>query len=158
MRRINKIFLTGCGYTVLILTLFYAFAAVSQFVSQAIAPGQFALILSFGFIISLAEFMYEELKLRRLYKCVIHYLLLLVAFCVIFIVSGNISSQRPAAVFVAIFIYTLLYFLVWTLVHYFRKAINYADDKLDARAANKPCTKDKKDKEIYKPLYGDGNK
>ena len=159
MRRINKIFLTGCGYTVLILSLFYAFAAINQFVSQAIAPGQFALILSFGFIISLAEFMYEELKLRRLYKCVIHYLILLVAFCLIFIVSGNISSQRPAAVFVAIFIYTLLYFLVWTLVHYFRKAINYADDKLDTRAtANKPNSKDKKDKVTYKPLYGDGDK
>ena len=159
MRRINKIFLTGCGYTVLILLLFYAFAAISQFTSQAIAPGQFALILSFGFIISLAEFMYEELKLRRLYKCVIHYLLLLVAFCLIFIVSGNISSQRPAAIFVAIFIYTLLYFLVWTIVHYFRKAINYADDKLDAKATKrKPKSNDKKGKEIYKPLYGDGDK
>ena len=83
MRRINKIFLTGCGYAILILSLFYIFAAVSQFVSQSIAPGQFVLILSFGFIISLAEFMYEELKVKRIYKCLIHYGVLLVAFSTI---------------------------------------------------------------------------
>ena len=71
MRRIHKIFLTGCGYAVLILSLFYAFAAISKFVSQSIAPGQFILIVSFGFIISLAEFMYEELKVKKIYKCLI---------------------------------------------------------------------------------------
>lgn len=159
MRRINKIFLTGCGYSVLILSLFYAFAAISGFVSQAIAPGQFALILSFGLIISLAEFMYEELKLRKIYKCLIHYAVLLVAFCLIFIVSGNISSQRPSAIFVSIIIYTLLYFIVWVIVHYVRKAIDHADDKLDAKSATKSQkTKNKSEKGTYKSLYSDGDK
>ena len=152
MRRINRLFLTGCGYTVLILTMFYAFAAISKFTSQSIAPKQFALILVFGFVISAAEFMYEELKIKKAYKCIIHYCVLLVAFCFIFIVSGNISSQRPATVFIAIVLYTFLYFVIWTIVHFVRKAINSADKKLDEK------TKDNDNssrKGAYKSLYGD---
>ena len=156
MRRINKIFLTGCGYAVLILSLFYAFAAISKFVSQAIAPGQFILIVSFGFIISLAEFMYEELNLKKTLKCLIHYAVLLVAFCLIFIVSGNISAQKPSAIFVAIILYTILYFVVWAIVHYVRKAIDCADDKLDAKKKTLKTDKKINNKGKYKPLYGDG--
>ena len=152
MRRINKVFLTGCGYAILILTLFYAFAAISNFTSQSIAPGRFALILAFGFIISLAELMYEELKLKKVYKCLIHYVVLLVAFCIIFIVAGNISSQRPAAVFGAIVIYTVLYFFLYAIIRMARRAINVADDKLDARSADK-ANKSNSKKGTYKSLY-----
>ena len=157
MRRINRIFLTGCGYAVLILSLFYAFAAISKFVSQSIAPRQFILIVSFGFIISLAEFMYEELKIKKALKCLIHYAVLLLAFCLIFIVSGKISAQKPSAVFVAVVLYTILYFTVWSIVHFVRKAINCADDKLDAKK-EKIKSEKKNNKEAYKPLYGDGDK
>ena len=45
MRRFHKLFLTGGGYTVLILALFYSFAAISNFVSPAITLGQFGLII-----------------------------------------------------------------------------------------------------------------
>lgn len=154
MRRINKLFLTGCGYAILILTLFYAFAAVSQFVSQAIAPGQFALILLFGFVISLAEFMYEELKVKKVFKCLIHYAVLLVAFYLIFVISGNISVQRPAAVFGAVVIFTALYFTVYAIVHLVRRAINGADDSLDKRSEIKNSKTSKKNS--YKSLYSDG--
>lgn len=153
MKRINQIFLTGCGYTVLILTLFYAFAVISKFVSQSIAPGQFALILCFGFIISSAEFLYEQLKLKKIYKCFIHFLVLLVAFCLIFLISGNISSKKPFAVFIAIFLYTFLYFSIWTIVHFVRKAINKADDRLDSRTANAKIKKKQNKKGTYKSLY-----
>ena len=153
MRRINKLFLTGCGYAILILTLFYAFAAVSNFVSRSIAPGQFALILAFGFIISLAEFMYGELKMKQALKCLIHYAVLLVAFYVIFVISGNISVQRPAAVFGAIVIFTALYFAVYAIVSLVRRAINRADDALDRKTAGK--AKENK-KSTYKSLYSDG--
>ena len=153
MRRINKLFLTGCGYTVLILTLFYAFAAISKFTSQAIIPGQFALILSFGFIISFAEFMYEELRLKKIYRCLLHYFVLLVAFCFIFIISGKISAQRPSAIFIAVFLYTFMYFTIWAIVHYVRKAINLADKKLDSRVKN---DNNAEKQETYKSLYSEG--
>ena len=151
MRKINRLFLTGCGYTVLILTLFYAFASISKFISPAIAPKQFLLILVFGFLISLAEFMYDILKLKTIYKCVLHYGVLLIAFCFIFIIAGNISAQRPAAVFVAIVLYTFMYFTILTIVHFSRKAINHADDKLESRSKATPQTA----KKGYKSLYSD---
>jgi hypothetical protein len=154
MRRLNKVFLTGCGYAILILTLFYAFAAISKFTSQSIAPGQFALILSFGFIISLAELLYEELKLKKPYRCVIHYLVLLVAFCLIFIIAGNISAQRPAAIFGAIILYSVLYFALYAIIHFVRRAINAADDKLDKKSTNKVSNSKKG---TYKSLYSDGD-
>ena len=153
MRRINKLFLTGCGYTVLILTLFYLYAAISGFVSPAIAPGQYALILISGLVISLAEFMYEQLNVKKTLKCIIHYGVLLVAFCLIFIISGKISMQRPAAIFVAIVLFTFMYFLLWTVVHFSRKAINRMDDKLDAKTK----AKEEKKKKGYKSLYSDGD-
>ena len=155
MRRINKLFLTGSGYAILILSLFYIFAAVSNFASQSIAPGQFALIVTFGFIISLAEFMYEELKVKKSLKCLIHYAVLLVAFYLIFVISGNISAQRPSAVFGAMVIYTALYFGLYAIVHFTRRAINKADDKLDARASRK--NSESKKKSTYKSLYSDGD-
>ena len=154
MRRIHKIFLTGCGYTVFILAMFYAFAAVSKFISPAIAPKQFALILTFGFVISLAEFMYEQLKLKTVYKCLIHYFVLLAAFCSIFIVSGNISTKKPASVFIAIMLYTFLYFAMFAIVRFSRKAINAMDDKLEAKnQKSKECAQKKE----YKSLYSDGD-
>lgn len=155
MRKINKVFLTGCGYAVLILTLFYAFAAISKFVSQSIAPGQFALILTFSFVISFAELLYEELKIKKVYKCFIHYAVLLVAFCLIFVISGNISSQRPSAVFVAIIVYTVLYFTIWAIVHFVRKAINKADIKLESRTNKADAKAGKSGKKPYKSIYSD---
>ena len=155
MKRINKIFLTGCGYAILILTMFYVFAAVSQFVSQSIAPGQFALILFFGFLISLAEFMYEQLKLKKALKCLIHYGVLLVAFCLIFVVSGKISAQRPAAVFASIVIYTALYFVIYAVVHFVRRAIDGADSMLDKKTEANRIKKE--NKPTYKSLYSDGD-
>lgn len=155
MRRINKLFLTGSGYAILILSLFYIFAAVSNFVSQSIAPAQFALIVTFGFVIALAEFMYEELKVKKTLKCLIHYAVLLVAFYLIFVISGNISVQRPAAVFGAIVLYTALYFTVYAIVHFVRRAINKADDKLDERTSKK--NSETKKKSSYKSLYSDGD-
>ena len=153
MRRLNKLFLSGCGYTVLMLILFYLFAAVSNFTSTAIAPGQFILILTFGMIISTAELIYDCTRLKKVHKLLIHYFVLLVTFCVIFIASGNIAAQRPSAVFVAIILFTILYFAFTVLVHYARKAIKKADDKLDMKSSNKKISK----KESYKPLYKEDN-
>lgn len=153
MRSINKLFLVACGYTVLILTLLYIFAAISGFIAPAISLGQFALVLSSGLVIALAEFMYDHLKLNKLIKCLIHYVVLLIAFCLIFIISGKISAQRPAAVFVAIMLYTIMYFVIWSIVHFSRKAINGIDDKLDAKKkSKKPQTK-----KSYKSLYSEGD-
>ena len=154
MRRINKLFLTGCAYTVIILALFFIFAAISKVATAEISPRQFTLVLAFGMIISCAEFMYEALKIKKIYKCLIHYFVLMIAFYVVFIKFGKLSSQGPARVFVAIFLYTAFYFIVWTIVHFLKKGINKADDALDKKTANIPATKSKG---AYKSLYSDSD-
>lgn len=151
MRRIEKRFLTGCAYTVIILALFYLFAAITEFTAPAITTGQFFLILLFGILISAAELIYELLKIRRALKCLIHYGVLLVAFCVIFIASGNIASGKGSAIFVAIIIYTFLYFAIWLLFALIKKTLQIADDKLDH--TSKPGKNN--DQKTYKPLYKD---
>lgn len=153
MRRIHKIFLSGCGYAILILTLFYAFAAMFKFIPPEVAPKQFLLILLFGLVISLAEFMYEQFKIKTLFKCLIHYGVLFIAFCVIFVILGKISTQKSSVIFIALIIYTFLYFLIWTIVHFTRKLIDHFDNQLTkkTKAAKKPVKKG------YKSLYSDGD-
>jgi len=149
MRKIEKLFLTGCGYSVLILTLFYVFAAITEFVNPAITPGQFVVIVLFGIIIALAEFLYSILKVKKVLKCFIHYAVLFVTFLVIFIISGNIVSTKASGVFVAVIVYTFMYFSIWLIVNLVRKTISAADDKLDAKLPKENKTKNAK----YKPLY-----
>lgn len=152
MRRIHKIFLSGCGYAILILSLFYAFAATFKFISPEIAPKQFYLILTFALVIAIAEFMYEQLKVKTVYKCLIHYGVLFIAFLVIFVILGNISTQKASVIFIALIIYTFLYFVIWTIVHFVRKAINRMDDKLEAKTKSAKKT----EKKNYKSVYSDG--
>lgn len=149
MKKLEKALLTGCGYTVIILALFYLFAALTKFVSPAITTGQFFLILLFGMIISAIGLLCSLLNVSSILRCIIHYLVLLVAFCFIFIVSGNISSGKASAIFVAIVIYTVLYFVLWFTVTLIKKTVSLADAKLESKKGKKAAPK----KEPYKPLY-----
>ena len=151
MKKIEKALLAGSAYTVGIVALFYLFAAITEFVSPAITTGQFFLILLFGMIISFTGFFCSLLKFNKVIRCLIHYSVLLVAFCFIFIISGNIASGRASAVFVAIVLYTALYFFGWFTVMLIKKSISGLDAKLDA----KQSTRKKQVKEPYKPIYKD---
>ena len=148
MRKIEKFLLTGSGYAILILTLFYAFAAIGKFTSPAITFPQYLLILAFGYIIALAELMYNVLNLKKWLRGLVHYGVLLLAFCIIFIISGNIKAGRAPAIFAAIILFTMLYFALWGIIHLIRKTVKVADDRIDAK---QPKIK----KEKYKSLYSD---
>ena len=148
MRRIERLLLTGSGYSILILTIFYAFAAISNFTSPAITFPQYALIVGFGYLIALAELMYNALNLKKWLRGIIHYGVLLLAFCIIFIISGNIKSGRASAIFAAIVLFTMLYFALWGMIHLIRKTANIADDKIESK---QPKVKD--NKKVYKSLY-----
>ena len=152
MRKIEKLFLTGCGYSVLILSLFYIFAAITEFVNPAIKPGQFVLILLFGMIISLAELLYDILKVKKVFKCLIHYAVLFVAFFMIFVISGNIISTKAAGVFIAVVVYTFFYFFIWLITNLVRRTIGIADNKLESKF-RKITNEKKPQKNEYKSLY-----
>lgn len=151
MKKIEKTLLAGAAYTVGIIALFYLFAAITEFVSPAITTGQFFLILLFGMMISFTGFLCNLIKVNPIFRCLIHYAVLLVAFCFIFVISGNITSGRASAVFVAIVLFTIFYFFGCFVVMLIRKSVNSLDAKLDSgKSAEK-----KETKRPYKPIYKD---
>ena len=148
MRRIEKTLLTGCGYTILILTLFYAFASISKLTSPAITFTRYLAILFFGFLISFTELAYNALAMKKWLRSLIRYGVLLLAFCVVFVITGNIKSGKAPAIFAAVIIFTLFYFSILGLTSLIKKTVKLSDDKIDRlpKKAAKP-------KQEYKPLY-----
>ena len=153
MKRFDKMLLCGSSYTVLILTIFYIFAAIAGFDDTSISVGRFFIILAFGMIIALAELICSILTVKRIFKYLIHYFLLLIAFIVVFMVGEFITVNGPASVFVGIVIYTLFYFLILGIVYLVRRAVNVADTKLDKHIFKKTEKQAEKDKPKYTPKF-----
>ena len=152
MRIIEKLLLKSCAYSVLIVTLFFLFTMVTSFTEAAIRLGTFFLILLFGLLISLSDLILKIEKLHKMLRLLIHYSVLLVAFIVIFIISGNISASGAGAVFSAVFIFTVLYAVISLIVYLAKRSVKSVDAKLGKKAAQ-----NKKPKSNYKPLYGSKN-
>ena len=153
MKRLEKLFLSGCAYTVLILTIFYTVVSVTRgFKTPAISSSLYALILISGFAIAGAELMYNSLKLSKALRCITHYLVLLVIFLLIFIVYGKMITGNSGKIFVAVVVYTALYFPFWFLTHLIKKTLAMADVALDkkVKSANK---NNSNKKSSYKSLY-----
>ncbi len=153
MKKIENLLLKACGYTILILVLFYLFAVISDFIEAAIAFPTFALIFGFGVLISLAGIIFEINSLKLIWKTLMHYAVLLIAFCVIFVISGKISSAGPSAIFSAIIIFTFLYAIVFAIAYVAQRAIAKADARVARNVSGNG--KEKKEKREYKPLYKD---
>ena len=150
MKKIESILLRGCGLTILILTLFYAFASFGNLANQGIGFDVFALIFIFGQIIS---FTTEVLTLPRptfALRLLIHYASLLVAFCAIFIATGNIKASTPANIFSAVIVFSFLYAFFFGIVCLIKKLVGSLDKKVDSR---KRIVKD--ENKPYKSIYSD---
>lgn len=111
MKVFKKLVLNACLYSVLILTLFYIFAAISEMTDSVIGIGKYFTILGFGAIISASVLIFDT-KLKEILKYIINYAVLLTAFCVIFLSSASGSTNAVARAFAAIVIFTIIYALV----------------------------------------------
>ncbi len=151
MKKLQNLLLGACGYTVLILTLFYIFAAISQFTDPRIGFSRFATLFGFGCLISLGGFILGIEKLKKPLRVLIHYTLLLISFCVVFIASGNIASKGPAAVFSSVVIFSFFYAFIFVFTYLIRRAVNEADKRIDKKVGSK---KKNTNKTPYKPIYG----
>ena len=151
MEKAKKIILSATAYTVLILVLFYIYALVGNLTQPAVKFGTFLIILVFGFVISLANIIFEIKRLNHLIKLLIHYLALLLAFIVIFVIAGNLTISGPASVLSAIIIFTVLYAVIYALSYGVRSALRSV-----SKSTAKSNTKAKKS--TYKPLYGEDTK
>ena len=151
MKRIEKTLLRGSGYTILILTLFYAFAHIAEFEKTSIGIGRFFIILGFGMLISGAELMYELLTMQRWIKNSIHYFILLISFSIIFIFGDFYASKGLTAVFVSIIIFSVLYFLILGIVIGVKRTVSGVDKRLDKKIRSKSTARDSK--EVYTPKF-----
>lgn len=150
MKKITDLCLKACAYTTLILALYYLVTAIVGASNTWLPSARFFLILLFGFIISFAEYLYKLLSIKPVLKFLIHYTVLLCAFFIIFIISGNIVVKGAATVFASISLFTVFYFLLYFIVHYVGMLIGKLDEK-NAKTSNK--SKKSKDKAEYTPRY-----
>ena len=137
MKKIESIFLTGCAYAVAIVALFFGFAAISRLTEVKIGVGQFFLILIFGQIISVAGYILKNTHWNLFIRYALHYLTLFLAFCIVFIVNGNIKASGAGAIFSAAVIFTFFYILVFFLVFVVKKSVSSVEKKLPAKANSK---------------------
>ena len=84
-------------------------------------------------------------------RIIVHYASLLVAFTVIFLISGNLGAGGTPVVFSAIVVFTFLYAVIFALSYFIKNVIGAADRKVDARLRAK--AKPTKSKSEYKSLY-----
>ena len=156
MKKIEGILLRGCGFAVAILALFYLFAVATSFVDPAISFPTFVLILAFGFIISLSTLIFEIKALKLPFKVLLHYAVLLVAFCAVFVHSGNLSSRGEAAIFAAVAIFTVLYAVIFAASYLIIRSVKAADKAIEAKTQRDKKKDEKSDKEkpsTYQPRY-----
>lgn len=156
MKRLENFLLKACGFTVAILTLFYLFPALSRAANESISFSTFALIFGFGMLISIATMIFEIKSINLVLRILIHYIALMVAFCTVFISTGNISADTPAKIFTAVIIFTVFYAFFFGLTVGIKKLVRLIDDKADKHSNTKRKTNSKAEsKKPYKSLYSD---
>jgi len=143
MKKIEAVFLSGCAYAIAIIALFFGFAAISNLAEARIGVGQFFLILLFGQIISIAGYILKNASWHIFIRYALHYLVLFLAFCIIFIVNGNINSKGGSAIFSAAIIFTFFYALVFLLIYVVKKSLKTVEKKIPVKASEKQNNKNK---------------
>ena len=151
MKKIESLLFHSTAYTVLILLMFYLFGVASDFTDAYISFPTFMTILGFGVIISLAGMIFGIKKIHMALRTLIHYAVLLIAFCVIFISAGNISSGGQGAIFISVAIFTVFYFIIFAISLIIITAVRKADANIDRKIEAE--AKKKQNKKKYKPLY-----
>ncbi len=149
MKRLENLLLKACAFTVLIVLLFFLFTLATDFTEAAITIGTFMIILAFGIIVAVANLVLDIKPLKFIYRLLIHYAVLLIAFIIIFVINGKVSTGGAAAVFSAVVIFTLLYAVFFIIAHFIKRSISSADKRLDKKHPKK-VVKKKEYKSLYK--------
>ena len=110
MKTLNRIIAQGCIISTVITLCFSVFLKASKVLTHpALALSQYFLILSFSFAIALANLLLSLKALPKIARISIHYVVLLVAFFVIFILSSKIQKPTQSQIFIFFFLFTVLY-------------------------------------------------
>jgi hypothetical protein len=121
--------------------------AMMGFTKAAMDFKTFMLIFVFGVIISSAGLIFEIQRMHKALKVLIHYVILLISFFVIFFVAGKLGNAASSVVFSAIIVFTTLYAAISVITYLIKKVVNSADKIIDKSG------KKVKEKKPYTPLY-----
>lgn len=135
MKKAEKIILQACAYTVLICFMFLLFAQISGFTTATLSFGKFMLLVLFGAVIAVANMLWEIKSWHYMLKLIVHFASLMSAFFVVFVISGNIKASGGGAILAAVFVFTFLYALIFTITYFVKKSINTVDKKLDSKSS-----------------------
>lgn len=116
MKQLKEILLGGTGFASVIMILYYLIAnlviGATGGDAVEVSGGRFMMILAFGMLISVANYLYGIMSLNTAIRIIIHYALTLVGFALVFIVGQSMEGHNPGAyVFSRILIFTVFYFV-----------------------------------------------
>ena len=151
MKKLENLLLRGCGYTILITVLFFLVAVIGEYTNAAIDFPTMTLIFVFGVIISSSDLVLGVERIKKVFRVMIHYSVLLVAFFFVFILAGKLRTGGASAIFAATVIFTFLYALIFTITYLIKLAVKRADSAIDKKADKKH----KRTKAEYTPIYKD---
>jgi len=136
MKKTYSFLLNSCAISVLITSIFFLFAKISNPNSTpAIHIGKYFLILLFSLILILTNQLFLIKNFPKSLSTVIHYLITLLSFTLIFL---PLNDSRPMYVFVYLAVFTIAYAFLFAIVIGVRKAaINLGGSMLSKTNANK---------------------
>ncbi len=121
MKTTKNILLAGCAYAVVIISIFFAFAAISDFTEAKLNAGRFFLMLFFGQVVACAGYILRTANWHAAIRYPLHYITLFLAFYIIFILALNSEKRNGAAMLIAVVIYTFFYILIMLLEFLLKK-------------------------------------
>ena len=150
MKTLEKILLQACAYTVAIMLAFFTLAAAFG-VDTVLTLFNLFICILIGATISAASLIFKIKGLKIWFKVPIHYAALLAVFIPFLYISIPEFMERPAAVFVAIIIYTIFYAIAAGATVGIKKLVGYLDTKLEKNDKSKK--NQKKQSKTYTPRY-----
>ena len=135
MKKAERFLLHTCAYTVLICALFLLFMVISGFSEASLNIGRFFLILLFSFFISIAGIILGLKDWNLVLRIAIHFIVLLSAFTVVFVISGNIKANGGGAIFSAIIVFSFLYVVISLIVYSIKKSVSAVDKRIQNRSS-----------------------
>ena len=153
MNNFERLIERACGFTVLMLLLIYLLGAFAGIEDNGIELGSFALILLFGFIIAIANLVIGYNKIAVWLRICLHYSVLLLAFCAVFIGSGRITNNTQGSYFAAVVIFTFLYALIALITFLSKKLVKRTDKAIAKRADKKTAEENEEAPKKYTKRY-----
>ena len=149
MKNIERFLTHACTYAILILTLLYGFTKLSGYHDTSIAFPSYFIVVTFGFVVSAAEWLLSIEKLHAPVRVLLHYLVLLACFSVMYIA---IMKPNASGIMMCIVFFSILYFVFFAFINLIKKGL---DKTFKTSGRKENCRV--KEKTPYKSMF-DGNK